>query len=376
MRWALLLRVLVTFVFVLLGWELGRQIAGVDALKSLTLSSARLIVPIVVASGVVGLVGAPWLTIKPANALRSSLRQIPTVQLMAATAGMAIGLAIAALLAYPLSLLPNPFGTILPFVGVIVMGYLGVTMMVLRHREILNLFQFPDGGENKQDLPKLPLFDKAGRKQYSEMMLLDTSVIIDGRIADVAETGFLWAILAVPRFILNELQYIADSAEVLRRNRGRRGLEILDRLQQIDEVDIVFLDQDPAEAQQVDEKLVYLGREMSAAIVTNDYNLNRVAKLQGVRVLNINELANAVKSVVLPGEEMTIHVIQEGKEMNQGVGYLDDGTMVVVEQGRRHLGARLSVRVTKVLQTNAGRLIFAVPEDVHERQRAFDSVRQ
>ena len=376
MRWALLLRVLVTFVFVLLGWELGRQIAGVDALKSLTLSSARLIVPIVVASGVVGLVGAPWLTIKPANALRSSLRQIPTVQLMAATAGMAIGLAIAALLAYPLSLLPNPFGTILPFVGVIVMGYLGVTMMVLRHREILNLFQFPDGGENKQDLPKLPLFDKAGRKQYSEMMLLDTSVIIDGRIADVAETGFLWAILAVPRFILNELQYIADSAEVLRRNRGRRGLEILDRLQQIDEVDIVFLDQDPAEAQQVDEKLVYLGREMSAAIVTNDYNLNRVAKLQGVRVLNINELANAVKSVVLPGEEMTIHVIQEGKEMNQGVGYLDDGTMVVVEQGRRHMGARLSVRVTKVLQTNAGRLIFAVPEEVHERQRAFDSVRQ
>jgi uncharacterized protein YacL len=376
MRWALLLRVLVTFVFVLLGWELGRQIAGVDALKSLTLSSARLIVPIVVASGVVGLVGAPWLTVKPANALRSSLRQIPTVQLMAATAGMAIGLAIAALLAYPLSLLPNPFGTILPFVGVIVMGYLGVTMMVLRHREILNLFQFPDGGENKQDLPKLPLFDKAGRKQYSEMMLLDTSVIIDGRIADVAETGFLWAILAVPRFILNELQYIADSAEVLRRNRGRRGLEILDRLQQIDDVEIVFLDQDPTEAQQVDEKLVYLGREMSAAIVTNDYNLNRVAKLQGVRVLNINELANAVKSVVLPGEEMMIHVIQEGKEMNQGVGYLDDGTMVVVEQGRRHMGTRLSVRVTKVLQTNAGRLIFAVPEEVQERRRSHESVRQ
>ncbi len=376
MRWALLLRVLVTFVFVLLGWELGRQIAGVDALQSLTLTSARLIIPIVLISGVVGLVGAPWLTVKPANALRSSLRQIPTVQLMAATVGLAIGLAIAALLAYPLSLLPKPFGTILPFVGVIVMGYLGVTMMVLRHREVLNFFHFPYGGESNPDLPKLPLLDKSGRRQYSDMMLLDTSVIIDGRIADVAETGFLWAILAVPRFILNELQYIADSAEVLRRNRGRRGLEILDRLQQIDEVEIVFLDQDPAEAQQVDEKLVYLGREMSAAIVTNDYNLNRVAKLQGVRVLNINELANAVKSVVLPGEEMMIHVIQEGKEMNQGVGYLDDGTMVVVEQGRRHMGARISVRVTKVLQTNAGRLIFAVPEEVQERRRAYESARQ
>jgi uncharacterized protein YacL len=376
MRWALLLRVLVTFVFVLLGWELGRQIAGVDGLQSMTLSSARLIIPIVIASGILGLVGAPWLTVKPANALRSSLRQIPTVQLMAATTGMAIGLAIAALLAYPLSLLPNPFGTVLPFVCVIVMGYLGVTMMVLRHREILNFFQFPNGGESNPDLPKLPLLDKSGRRQYSDMMLLDTSVIIDGRIADVAETGFLWAILAVPRFILNELQYIADSAEVLRRNRGRRGLEILDRLQQIDDVEIVFLDQDPTEAQQVDEKLVYLGREMSAAIVTNDYNLNRVAKLQGVRVLNINELANAVKSVVLPGEEMMIHVIQEGKEMNQGVGYLDDGTMVVVEQGRRHMGTRLSVRVTKVLQTNAGRLIFAVPEEVQERRRSHESVRQ
>ncbi|MDE0143871.1 MAG: PIN domain nuclease [Caldilineaceae bacterium] len=375
MRWALLLRGLVTFVFVLLGWELGRQLTGVEALESLTLSSARLIVPLVIISGVVGLVGAPWLTVKPANALRSSLRQIPTVQLMAATVGMAIGLAIAALLAYPLSLLPNPFGTILPFVGVIVMGYLGVTMMVLRHREILNFFRFPNVGEEGRDLPKLPLFAKGGRPQYADTMLLDTSVIIDGRIADVAETGFLWAVLAVPRFILNELQYIADSAEVLRRNRGRRGLEILDRLQKIEGVSIVFLDQDPAEAQQVDEKLVFLAREMSAAIVTNDYNLNRVAKLQGVRVLNINELANAVKSVVLPGEEMTIHVIQEGKEMNQGVGYLDDGTMVVVEQGRRHMGARLSVRVTKVLQTNAGRLIFAIPEDVQERRRAYESVR-
>lgn len=375
MRWALLLRGLVTFVFVLLGWELGRQLTGVEALESLTLSSARLIVPLVIFSGVLGLVGAPWLTVKPANALRSSLRQIPTVQLMAATIGMAIGLAIAALLAYPLSLLPNPFGTILPFVGVIVMGYLGVTMMVLRHREILSFFRFPNGEEDGRDLPKLPLFAKGGRPQYSDTMLLDTSVIIDGRIADVAETGFLWAILAVPRFILNELQYIADSAEVLRRNRGRRGLEILDRLQKIDGVNIVFLDQDPSEAQQVDEKLVVLAREMSAAIVTNDYNLNRVAKLQGVRVLNINELANAVKSVVLPGEEMMIHVIQEGKEMNQGVGYLDDGTMVVVEQGRRHMGVRLSVRVTKVLQTNAGRLIFAVPEDVQERRRAYESVR-
>jgi len=375
MRWGLLLRVLVTLIFALLGWELGRQLAGVDTLKSLTLSSARIIVPAIVVSGLIGLVAAPWLTFRPAHALRSSLRQIPTVQLMAATVGLAVGLTIAALLAYPLSLLPNPFGTILPFVGVIVMGYLGVTMMVLRHREILTFFRLQTESPNQRDLPKLPLLDKGKVDGFTQMMLLDTSVIIDGRIADVADTGFLWAVLAVPRFILNELQYIADSAEVLRRNRGRRGLEVLDRLQQIENVEIEFLDQDPAEAQQVDEKLVYLGRELGAAIVTNDYNLNRVAKLQGVRVLNINELANAVKSVVLPGEEMSIHVIQEGKEANQGVGYLDDGTMVVVEQGRRSLGAQISVRVIKVLQTNAGRLIFAVPEEVQERRRAFESVR-
>ena len=375
MRWALLLRGLVTLVFVLLGWELGRQVAGVDTLENLTLSSARIIVPAILAGGLVGLVSAPWLTVRPANALRSSLRNIPTVQLIAATAGLAIGLMIAALLAYPLSLLPNPFGTILPFVGVIVMGYLGVTMMVTRHREILSFFRLQAEEKSNPDLPKLPLLADGKPAQYSEMMLLDTSVIIDGRIADVAETGFLRALLGVPRFVLNELQNIADSAEVLRRNRGRRGLEILDRLQKIENVEIVFLDQDPADAQLVDEKLVYLGMEMDAAIVTNDYNLNMVAKLQGVQVLNINELANAVKSVVLPGEEMSIQVIQEGKEMNQGVGYLDDGTMVVVEQGRRSMGTRISVRVTKVLQTNAGRLIFAVPEEAQARRQAYESVR-
>ena len=375
MRWGLLLRVLVTLTFALLGWELGRQIAGVDTLKNLTLSSARIIVPTILGCGLLGLISAPWLTVRPAHALRSSLRQIPTVQLMAATVGLAAGLTIAALLAYPLSLLPNPFGTVLPFVGVIVMGYLGVTMMVMRHREILSFFRIQTDNQDRRDLPKLPLLDKGNAAPYAQMMLLDTSVIIDGRIADVAETGFLWAILGVPRFILSELQNIADSAEVLRRNRGRRGLEILDRMQQIKDVDIVFLDQDPSAAQQVDEKLVYLGREMGAAIVTNDYNLNRVAKLQGVRVLNINELANAVKSVVLPGEDMSIHVIQEGKEANQGVGYLDDGTMVVVEQGRRFLGAHVSVRVTKVLQTNAGRLIFAIPEEAQQQRRAYESVR-
>jgi uncharacterized protein YacL len=168
--------------------------------------------------------------------------------------------------------------------------------------------------------------------------------------------------LTVPRFVLNELQYIADSADAMRRNRGRRGLELLNRLQTEGDVAIEFIDEDPSDAQQVDDKLISLALAKGAAIVTNDYNLNRVARLQGVKILNVNELANAVKAVFLPGEEIPIKIIQEGKEIGQGVGYLEDGTMVVVENGRRFINQEILVQVTKVLQTNAGRLIFAVPD--------------
>lgn len=174
--------------------------------------------------------------------------------------------------------------------------------------------------------------------------------------------AFCWARCRCRVFVLNELQYIADSADSLRRNRGRRGLEVLDKLQNTPEVDIIFIDQDPSDATQVDDKLISLARQTGAIVVTNDYNLNRVARLQGVQILNINELANAVKSVFLPGEEIPLRIIQEGKESGQGVGYLEDGTMVVVENGRRFINQEVLVQVTKVLQTNAGRLIFAVPE--------------
>ena len=366
MRWDRFLRVVVMLIGAWLGWEVGRTLTGIlsfDELRATFATSARVIIPSILGGGVLGYLVAPWVTVRPARALRSSLRGVPTIQLLAGTAGLAIGLMIAALLAYPLSLLPNPFGTILPFAGAILFGYLSVTMTLLRQREIFSFFRIRD-----EDAEEKSAEETIGRAASHTLMLLDTSVIIDGRIADVAETGFLWATLAVPRFVLNELQYIADSSEALRRNRGRRGLEMLDRLQHNEAVEILFLDQDPSDAKQVDDKLISLGLELNAAIVTNDYNLNRVARLQGVTVLNINELANAVKSVVLPGEEMDIRVIQEGKEMNQGVGYLEDGTMVVVENGRRYLNELVPVQVTKVLQTNAGRLIFAVPE-VEQRPR-------
>jgi uncharacterized protein YacL len=199
--------------------------------------------------------------------------------------------------------------------------------------------------------------------QASRTILLDTSVIIDGRVSDIAKTGFLSGALLIPRFVLNELQYIADSADGLRRARGRRGMEVLSELQKVSTVTVRISDIDVEGVREVDDKLVILARQMKCPILTNDYNLNRVAELQGVMILNINELANAVKSVVLPGETMGIQVIQEGKEMNQGVGYMDDGTMVVIESGNKYIGQTKAVTVTKVLQTAAGRMIFARPED-------------
>ena len=184
-------------------------------------------------------------------------------------------------------------------------------------------------------------------------------MIIDGRIADIAKTGFLVGILLIPRFVLNELQYIADSPDSLRRQRGRRGMEILAQLQKDTTIQVRISDIDVEGVKEVDDKLVVLARQLRSPILTNDYNLNRVAELQGVEVLNVNELANAVKSILLPGEKIEVTIIQEGREAGQGIAYLDDGTMVVVEDGRGRINTQAHVTVTKVLQTAAGRMIFA-----------------
>jgi len=358
MRFEPLLRVLGALVYGFIGWELGVALAQTGYL---TTESAFYIVPTTLIGGALGYLLAPWLVIAPAKAARNSLRSIPTSDLIAGTMGLMVGLLIAVLLSYPVAQLPSPFGSILPLILVIIFGYLGTTVAVIRQEDLLALFRL-----NQPTAANIATTAKAiaGNKVGYEppRLLLDTSVIIDGRIADIAQTGFIPGILSVPRFVLNELQYIADSSDTLRRNRGRRGLEMLDRLQNTDDVQIEFIDQDPQDAQQVDDKLISLALQLDAAIVTNDYNLNRVARLQGIKVLNINELANAVKAVLLPGEELPLRIIQEGKEASQGVGFLDDGTMVVVENGRRFLNQEVLVQVTKVLQTNAGRLIFATPE--------------
>lgn len=358
MRFEPLLRVLGALVYGFIGWELGMALAQT---ADLTSESALYIVPATLVCGALGYFMAPWLVIAPARVARSTLRSIPTSDLLAGTFGLMVGLIIAALLSYPVAQLPPPFGSILPLILVIIFGYLGATVTVTRQDDLLAFFRMGrlTASSGSATLAK-PNVDSL--VYQTPKLLLDTSVIIDGRIADIAQTGFVPGILSVPRFVLNELQYIADSSDALRRNRGRRGLEMLDRLQNTDDVEIEFIDQDPQDAQQVDDKLISLALMLHAAIVTNDYNLNRVARLQGIKVLNINELANAVKAVLLPGEELPLRIIQEGKEASQGVGFLDDGTMVVVENGRRFLNQEVLVQVTKVLQTNAGRLIFATPE--------------
>jgi uncharacterized protein YacL len=297
-----------------------------------------------------GLVLTPFFTVRPFLAVRKRIRQAPAQQLLAGILGLVVGLIVAALLVFPLSLLPSPFKQILPFVAAVLFGYFGIMVMITRQHDIFSLIrgQLPDRSGKGREV-------RAGTKP----VLLDTSVIIDGRIADISRTGFIEGEMLVPRFVLNELQHIADSSDALRRRRGRRGLEMLRRLQSDSVTPVRVIDMDVEGVREVDDKLVLMAKQKACPIVTNDYNLNRVAQLQGVRVLNINELANAVRALFLPGESLDIEIIQEGKEVGQGVGYLDDGTMVVIEDGKSYLGQQVEVVVTKVLQTAAGRMLFA-----------------
>jgi uncharacterized protein YacL len=318
--------------------------------------SIRYALPLTALGAVIGVVIAPWLTTRPAAWISRVIRELTAIQLLAGILGLVIGLVIGALAALPLSYLPSPFRAIMPTIVALICAYLGTAVMVLRQRDFFALFRRrAPATQNDDDA------SSGDSRPPSDVLLLDTSVIIDGRIADVTKAGFIRSPMLVPHFVLAELQYIADSSDALRRNRGRRGLEMLNRMQKESPVPVRMVDLDVEGTRQVDAKLVELARQLSCPIVTNDYNLNRVAGLQGITVLNINELSNAVKAVVLPGETMPIRVIQEGKEVGQGIGYLDDGTMVVVENGRRFMDSEIEVSVTKVLQTNAGRMIFATP---------------
>ena len=283
------------------------------------------------------------------------LFKLPVGDLLFGTVGLIIGLSVATLIGFAINKVQLPVVTeVLPIILSIILGYLGFRVGFNKRDELVQLFTRSAGSSKK----------KTGEQEIKLLnKLLDTSVIIDGRIADISETGFIEGTLVVPQFVLTELQHIADSSDTLKRTRGRRGLDILKRLQDEHQSKVAIVDDDFEDIAEVDLKLVRLAKQMGAQILTNDFNLNKVCELHQVKVLNINDLANAVKPVVIPGEDMQVVVIKDGKEHNQGVAYLDDGTMIVVEGGRSYIGQAITVTVTSVLQTSAGRMIFAKPKD-------------
>jgi uncharacterized protein YacL len=288
------------------------------------------------------------------------LRTIPLRSYLHGLGGLCVGLLVGTLGSYLVRKLPvqDPaVSQVLPFLPYAVCAYLGI---------MLGLWKGPEFGRQEEEGLQ------TSNHRMRSLKILDTSVIIDGRIADICETGFLEGTLLVPQFVLKELQQIAGSSDALKRNRGRRGLDILQRMQAHVEIDIRIVDNDFPKIREVDAKLVALGKALKGKVLTNDYNLNKVAELQGVTVLNVNQLANAVKPVVLPGEVMHVYVMKEGKEYGQGVAYLDDGTMVVIDNARKYLGKNVDVAVTSVLQTTAGRMIFTRLQDEFEREPAAD----
>ena len=286
-----------------------------------------------------------------------SLRSVSLPDLLTGTGGLVVGLFIAYLVSNLFNFMNSILSTAVSVVLYLFFGYLGVTVATHRGPDIIR-----SANEARENRPKSE--SKLGRKKGAAdnaPKILDTSVIIDGRIADILKTGFLEGRVVIPDFVLIELQHIADSSDAMKRQRGRRGLDILNRIREEYGIEVYSTEKEKglAEIPEVDIKLLKLAQLMNAKVVTNDYNLNKVATITGVSVMNINDLANVLKPVVLPGEPMQVFVIKEGKEPNQGVAYLDDGTMIVIENGAKRIGKTIDVTVTSVLQTSAGRMIFA-----------------
>jgi uncharacterized protein YacL len=339
-----------------LGAFIGLGLATASGLFQETGSSYGLILAAwTVAWLIVGFAILPYLTIVPATWIVRSVQALSTAEFVTAVVGLLIGLLMGLLLGAPLSNFPDPLGRWLPLATSIGFGLGMVGLTVAKRQDLIvaaeaiGVFRRPEAA------------DAAAIRKGDPHIIVDTSAIIDGRIKEIVESGFIYGTLVVPRFVLEELQHIADSSDTLRRNRGRRGLEILAQMQKDSPTPVEIVEDEVRDVTEVDAKLVALAKRYSGAILTNDFNLNRVAELQGLRVLNINSLANAVKPAVLPGEGLHVKVIQDGKEAGQGVGFLDDGTMIVVEGGARFIDRELEVTVTRVLQTVAGRMVFAQP---------------
>lgn len=348
----LVARVVFAFIGALLGYSGSLMLVDAGVLVGV-MASGYLVGLFVFAGVLIGLlVGPPVVRglMLGTKAATHFVLKTPTHELVGGIIGLVSGWVIALVISIPLLRIPV-LGEYVPVVLGILLGYLGVVVGLRKTDEFSGVF-------SRSDRVRRSL--KTGSEASPK--ILDTSVIIDGRIADITKSGFLEGDLIVPSFVLEELQHIADSSDVLKRNRGRRGLDILNRIQKEPYCSVRIIEDTYGELSEVDTKLVKLAKDIKGKVITNDYNLNKVCELHGVPVLNINELANSVKPVVLPGEELKVHVIKDGKEQGQGVGYLDDGTMIVVDGGRRYIGQTVAVLVTSVLQTAAGRMIFAKPK--------------
>ena len=374
----------------------------------LTLASLICIIIGAVLGGIAGWFVSPFFIRKLGNFtafVEKQLSKMPINDVIAGTIGLALGLIIANLLGNAFSRIPV-VGDYIPIIFSIVFGYLGIRLTIKKRKEFTKTFDFMTrlkealkNRDNDRDTKKDETVEFENARVDSEFKvkkvdevsedtaqkiappkvslvkvkkdaiptqdknykLLDTNVIIDGRIADICKTGFLEGKLLIPVFVLEELQYIADSSDSLRRVRGRRGLDVLQAIREDETLEVEVMNVDFEDIHGVDSKLVRLAQKVNGKIITNDYNLNKVAQLRGVEVLNINDLSNAVKPVVIPGETMKVQVVRDGKEPGQGVAYLDDGTMIVIENGHRYLSRTISVEVTSALQTSAGRMIFARP---------------
>ena len=341
---------------------LGYDLHG-NGFFGITFANMILALPSLFVFSWLALVLAPFITnsiFNYAELLTSSLSKIPTSEILVMVFGIGIGLILANLIGSPFSRLPI-VGPYIPIILSLILSVVGAKLALRKHNDIVGFFNRIPNRKVIKPEEKQPdvLAGPLGDRLYSCNKLLDTSVIIDGRIMDIVAAGFLDGQLVVPNFVLEELQKLSDSADNLKRAKGRRGLDLVQDLRISYKDQVVVVDNDFDDISEVDAKLVRLAKQAQAAIITNDYNLNKVAGIQGVKVLNINELANAIKPVVIAGEEMHVYLVKEGKEPNQAIAYLDDGTMIVVENGRHSIGSSIPVVVTSVLQTAAGRMIFA-----------------
>ena len=336
------------------GWRLGEYIADTWGPELY----APWVFGLTIGGAVVGLAGTPWLTSRIIRNLLDETHTVSTSRLLSSAVGLVLGLIVALLISIPVSRIPGWLGVAVPISMSLFLAYLGAMIMSAPSRDMFKRI-VPE--QESREFPSLNGIGVSSDNNPAKI-LLDTSAIIDGRIAGISAAGFLQGTVLIPRFVLDELRHVADSSDPMRRSRGRRGLEILNKLKQESAVHTEVVDIDYEDGMEVDAKLVDLAKNLHASIMTTDYNLNRVAQIEGIQVLNVNELANSVRPLVLPGENMILKIIQEGKEIGQGVGFLEDGTMVVVESGSGYINQEMDVLVTRVLQTAAGVIIFAQPK--------------